>query len=482
MILKELIKDIIVSSVSGDTGMYISALTFDSRNISPDCLFAAVRGTASDGHHYISQAIQDGARAIICEKIPEVKESEVCYIEVKNSRSAISFIASAWYGHPSRELKLVGITGTNGKTTIATLLYKVNTGLGYKAGILSTIEILICGESFPATHTTPDALQVNMWLRKMVDAGCSYCFMEVSSHAVSQHRIDGLQFDAGIFTNITHDHLDYHKDFKSYLEAKKKFFDDLPLNSFALTNANDKNGEIMLQNCNGSKYRYSLGRMSDFKGKIIEQHFEGMNMQINGKEVWLRLTGKFNALNILAVYGACVLLGHKGDKVLRVLSDVSAVEGRFEIHKGPNGGIAIIDYAHTDDALKNVLETIREVNSDKRELITVVGAGGDRDKSKRPKMGAVAAALSDKVILTSDNPRSEKAETIMMEMENGVPVERLGIILKITNREEAIKTACLLGGNHSIILIAGKGHEKYQIINGEKYHFDDKEILIKYLM
>jgi UDP-N-acetylmuramoyl-L-alanyl-D-glutamate--2,6-diaminopimelate ligase len=390
-------------------------------------------------------------------------------------------IASSWYGHPSKEIKLVGITGTNGKTTVATLLYKVNTSLGFKAGILTTIEVIINNTSYPATHTTPDAMQINKWLRQMVDTGCEYCFMEVSSHAASQHRIDGLKFDGGVFTNLTHDHLDYHMDFRKYLEAKKLFFDQLDSSAFALTNSNDRNGEVMLQNCKAEKLRYSLGKMSDFHGKIMELYFEGMRLQINEKEVWVRLTGKFNALNILAVYGTLLLLGHKDEEVLQALSSAGAVEGRFDIVKGEQGSIAIIDYAHTDDALKNVLETIHEVNQENREIITVVGAGGDRDKAKRPKMGAVAANLSSKVILTSDNPRSESAEMIMTEMEKGVSPDQLGNILKIADREEAIKTACLLAGVGSIILIAGKGHEKYQIINGEKRHFDDKEIVAKYI-
>jgi len=427
------------------------------------------------------RAEEAGAGAIVCEVLPSVKKEGVTYIEVENSRRALSMIASAWYGHPSKEIKLVGITGTNGKTTIATLLYKVNTGLGFKAGILTTIEVIIDQTSYPATHTTPDALQINKWLREMVNVGCEYCFMEVSSHAVSQHRIDGLDFNGGVFTNLTQDHLDYHKDFREYLEAKKMFFDQLGKGAFALTNSNDRNGEVMIQNCIAEKFRYSLGRVTDFNGKILELLFEGMHMQINDREVWVRLTGKFNAMNILAVYGVTVLLGQKEEEVLEALSNAGAVEGRFDIIKGSKERVAIVDYAHTEDALRNVLETIHEVKIENRELITVVGAGGDRDKSKRPKMGAAAASLSSKVIFTSDNPRSELAVNIMAEMEKGVPTELLENVLKIEDREEAIKTACLLAGKGSVILIAGKGHEKYQLINGDKHHFDDKEIVTKYL-
>ncbi|MCA1746910.1 MAG: UDP-N-acetylmuramoyl-L-alanyl-D-glutamate--2,6-diaminopimelate ligase, partial [Bacteroidales bacterium] len=347
---------------------------------------------------------------------------------------------------PSREINLVGITGTNGKTTIVTLLHQVHATLGYKSGMLTTIEVIIHDKIIPATHTTPDALQINRSIREMVDQGCAYCFMEVSSHAASQHRIDGLFFKGGVFTNLTHDHLDYHKNFREYLEAKKSFFDQLGKDAFVLTNADDRNGEVMIQSCRAAKYRYGLGRIADYHGKVLETLFEGMRMQINEKELWARLTGRFNASNILAVYGTSILLGHDELQVLEAISSAGAVEGRFEVVRGPEGNVAIVDYAHTDDALRNVLETIREVNRDERQVITVVGAGGDRDRSKRAKMGGVAASMSNMVIFTSDNPRSEDPVAIMQEMEKGVKDENSADVLKIADREEAIKTACVMGG------------------------------------
>ena len=481
MKLNQLIQDLDLIRVAGDTDREVSAVTFDSRGVTGGSLFVAVRGTEADGHRFIPAAVKAGAAAVVCEELPKETEEGVTYLLTSNSRRALALIASAWYRHPSKEINLVGVTGTNGKTTIATLLYKVNTSLGYKAGVLSTIEVIIHNRAYPATHTTPDPLQINKWLREMVDQDCSYCFMEVSSHAASQHRIDGLHFRGGLFTNLTHDHLDYHKDFKEYLEAKRSFFNQLGEDAFALTNIDDRNGEVMLQNCRAAKSRYSLERFADYHGRVLESYFEGMRLQINDKEVWVRLTGRFNASNILAVYGASLLLGHDELEVLEAISKADAAEGRFEVLKGAGGTIAIIDYAHTDDALKNVLETIQEVNKGERQVITVVGAGGDRDRTKRAKMGAVAAGLSSRVILTSDNPRSEDPAAIMQEMEQGVPAERAGDILKITDREEAIKTACMLAGPAAVILVAGKGHEKYQEIGGVKRHFDDKEIVAKYL-
>ncbi len=481
MKLSGLIQDISLISIKGDAEREISGVTFDSRKITAGSLFVAIRGTGTDGHLFIKSAGESGAAAILCEELPLEKDDNITYIHTSNTRKALAQIASAWYGYPSRELEIVGVTGTNGKTTIATLLYKVNTGLGYKAGILTTIEILINGKSFPATHTTPDPLQINMWLREMVNAGCQYCFMEVSSHAASQYRVSGLSFRGGIFTNLTHDHLDYHKDFREYIEAKKSFFDQLEKGAFALSNSDDKNGEVMMQNSKAEKSRYGLSGLSDFHCRILESRFEGMGLKINDKELWVRLTGRFNAYNILAVYGACILLGHDEDQVLQQLSVAGPAEGRFEVSTGSKGTVAVIDYAHTDDALKNVLETIHEVNRKKREVITVIGAGGERDKTKRPKMGMVAAVLSSKVILTSDNPRSEDPVRIIEEMEGGIPDERRKLVLKITDREEAIKTACMLAADGAIILVAGKGHEKYQEINGVKRPFDDKEILNKYL-
>jgi UDP-N-acetylmuramoyl-L-alanyl-D-glutamate--2,6-diaminopimelate ligase len=481
MKLSNLIQDLEVIRVVGDTEREIAAVVFDSRTVTAGSLFVAIPGTVVDGHQYIPQAVKAGTAAVVCEEPPEEKDEGVTYIITKNSRRAVALIASAWYGHPSREINLVGITGTNGKTTIATLLYKVNTGLGYKAGILTTIEIIIHDRSYPATHTTPDPLQINRWLREMVDRGCEYCFMEVSSHAASQHRIDGLHFKGGVFTNLTHDHLDYHKDFREYLVAKQSFFNQLGEEAFALTNVDDKNGEVMLQGCRAKKYRYGMKRIADYHGRVLESHFEGMRLKINEKEVWVRLTGRFNASNILAVFGTSLLLGHNELQVLEAISSTAAAEGRFEVLRGPGGQVAVIDYAHTDDALRNVLETIREVNSEERQIITVVGAGGDRDRTKRAKMGNVAAKLSDKVIFTSDNPRSEDPAAIMREMEQGVPAEKAGDVLKIADREEAIRTACMLGGVDPVILVAGKGHEKYQEIAGERRHFDDKEIVKRYL-
>lgn len=481
MKLNQLIQDLDLIRVTGNTDREVSSVVFDSGNVTAGSLFVAVRGTAADGHHFIPAAVKTGAVAVVCEALPEETEEEVTYIVTGNSRRALALIASAWYGHPSGEINLVGITGTNGKTTIATLLYKVHNSLGYKTGILTTIEVIIHDRSYPATHTTPDPLQINRWLREMVDQGCSYCFMEVSSHAASQHRIDGLHFRGGIFTNLTHDHLDYHKDFREYLEAKQSFFNQLDESAFALTNSDDRNGDVMLQSCRAQKYRYSLRKFADFQGRVLETYFEGMRLQINDKEVWVRLTGRFNASNILAVYGASLLLGHDELQALEAISKAGAAEGRFEVLKGSGGTIAVIDYAHTDDALKNVLETIREVNTGSRQVITVVGAGGDRDRTKRAGMGAVAAELSSKVILTSDNPRSEDPAVIMEEMEQGIPAERAGDILKITDREEAIKTACMLADPATVILVAGKGHEKYQEIGGVKRHFDDKEIVARYL-
>jgi UDP-N-acetylmuramoyl-L-alanyl-D-glutamate--2,6-diaminopimelate ligase len=467
--------------VEGERDREIASVTFDSRDVAAGSLFVAVSGTESDGHKYIPQAIRLGATALVCENIPEERDEQVTWIQVKNSRIAISLIASAWYENPSEELYLTGITGTNGKTTIATLLYKVQTGLGYKAGLLSTNEVLINNKSYPATHTTPDPMQINAYLRQMVDEGCQYCFMEVSSHAASQHRIAGLKFKVAAFTNLTHEHLDYHKDFRDYLEAKRSFFNLLDKDAKALVNADDKNGLVMTQNSKAKTYTYSLRRMSEFRGKIIEAHFDGTQLQINEDEIWVRLTGKFNAYNLLAVYGVSLLLGHEKEQVLQVMSGLEAVEGRFQTMKGKNGCMAVIDYAHTDDALRNVLETIRDVDQEGREIISVLGAGGDRDKSKRPKMAAVASELSHKVILTSDNPRSEDTATIIEEMVSGIASDKEMQVLKIIDREEAIKTACMLAGEKSIILVAGKGHEKYQEIKGEKHPFDDKAIVSKYL-
>ena len=444
--------------ITGSSRKEITGVTFDSRQVTEGALFVAIRGIKADGHAYIGQACEQGAACVVCEQVPEDQAGEVTWVEVEDSRMALAQIASAWHGHPSRELRM-----------------------GYRAGLLSTIEVLIGGRRFPATHTTPDPMRINGYLREMVDAGCEFCFMEVSSHAVSQKRIAGLQFDGAVFTNLTHDHLDYHGTFRKYLEAKKEFFDGLEAEAFALVNSDDKNGEVMLQNCAAEKYRYGLRRMADFRGRILEPLFEGSHMEINGRETWIRLPGTFNASNILAIYGVSVLLGHAPVEVLEQISALSPVPGRFETLRGDSGTTAVVDFAHTDDALENVLQTIRGVNRGSGEIIVVVGAGGDRDRTKRPKMGAVAAKLADKVILTSDNPRSESPEAILAGMEEGIPQPERGRVMKITDREEAIKTACMLAREKDVILVAGKGHEKTQEIMGVKHPFDDTEVIRNYL-
>lgn len=481
MRLKVLIEDIDVLEFQGEKDLEILDVCFDSRKIEAGALYVAIPGNFVDGHKYIPQAIEAGAIAIVCEVLPEKFSDEVSYVIVQDARKALAMLASAWFDKPSKEIKLVGVTGTNGKTTVVSLLYQVHVGLGYKVGMLTTIEVLVNDKSYPATHTTPDPMQINRWLRLMVDEGCDYCFMEVSSHAIAQKRVIGLRFLGGIFTNLSHDHLDYHKDFKTYLEVKQSWFTRFARDDFALVNSNDKNGEVMVQLSKAEKYSYGIGRVADYKGKIIEMHFDGMHLQINGMDLWVRLTGRFNASNILAVFGACDLLRQETGEILEQLSMVQSAEGRFDVYESKSGNIGIVDYAHTDDALKNVLETIREVNVDGRQVITIIGAGGNRDREKRPKMGKVAVSLSDKVILTSDNPRSEKPEDIIDEIETGVPGEKAGDVLKIKDREEAIKTACMLGSKKSIILLAGKGHEKYQLIGSERRHFDDKEMIVKYI-
>ncbi len=478
---EELIGFVPGNRITGRTDREITGVTFDSRLVTEGGLFVAIRGTVADGHAYIGQACGKGAACVVCEQLPEDPAGGVTWVEVDDSRRALAHIAAAWYGHPSRELRMVGVTGTNGKTTVTTLLYRLHAGLGYRAGLLSTIEVMIGAERFPATHTTPDPMRINGYLRQMVDAGCEFCFMEVSSHAVSQERIAGLQFDGAVFTNLTHDHLDYHGTFREYLEAKKAFFDGLEAKAFALVNSDDKNGEVMLQNCAAEKYRYGLRRVADFRGKILEPLFEGSRMEINEQETWIRLPGTFNASNILAIYGVSVLLGHAPVEVLEQISKLSPVPGRFEILRGESGTTAVVDFAHTDDALENVMQTIREVNRGSGEIIVVVGAGGDRDQTKRPKMGAVAAKLADKVILTSDNPRSESPEAILAGMEEGIPRQERGRVMKITDREEAIKTACMLAREKDVILVAGKGHEKTQEIMGVKHPFDDTEVIRNYL-
>ncbi len=466
-----------ITGLKGETNPEIQGITFDSRAVKGGALFVAIRGTQADGHLFIPQALAAGAAAIICEEDPAGREADAVWIRVPDSRSALARVASTFHGNPSQELQLVGITGTNGKTTIATLLHQVHTRLGFSAGLLSTIQVLIGNESRPATHTTPDPMQINAYLREMVERGCEYCFMEVSSHAVDQERITGLQFAGGVFTNLTRDHLDYHKSFKEYLRVKKRFFDQLTGDAFALVNADDKHGKVMLQNCRAEPHTFSLRSMSEFRGKLVEMHLDGSSMEINGTEVWIRLPGRFNASNLLCVYGVSILLGQHPQDVFRAISQMDPVSGRFESFRRGNGATGIVDYAHTPDALQKVLETIHEVNVKGGQIITVVGAGGNRDRGKRPVMARIAAEASDKLILTSDNPRNEDPELILDEMMAGIPPGLRDRTMRIVSREEAIRSACILAGSKDIILVAGKGHEKTQEIGGVKRAFDDLEIL-----
>ena len=480
--LADILRNVDVLEIQGNENIEISSIEFDSRKAGKGSLFAAVKGTKADGHNFISGVIEAGAIAVVCEQLPSETDKNTTYIKVKCSSRALGIMASNFFDNPSEKLKLVGVTGTNGKTTVATLLYDLYKKLGYIPGLISTIKVMVGEKTIEATHTTPDALQINRLLKQMVDEGCSHCFMEVSSHSIDQHRIAGLNFTGGIFTNITHDHLDYHKTFDQYLNAKKKFFDDLPETAFALTNIDDKNGLVMLQNTLALKKSYSLKRPSDFRAKIIESSFEGMQLDIDGEEFWTKLVGKFNVYNLLAVYASAILLGENKQEILTALSTEEAVEGRFDFIRSQNNVYGIVDYAHTPDALKNVLDTINSIRTGNEELITVVGAGGDRDTAKRPIMAEVASNKSTKVILTSDNPRSEDPEEIVRQMEKGVGGENYMKVFSIINRREAIKTACALAKPGDIILVAGKGHEKYQEIKGVKHHFDDKEVIREFLL
>ena len=466
-----------IVDIAGDTGRDIGGITFDSRDVEPGDLFVAIRGTGADGHDFIDQALNGGAIAVVSEEDPKKEDDRITWIRVPHSRKALALMASAYFGYPSRDLQLVGITGTNGKTTISTLLHRIHTNMGYRAGLISTIQVLVGDVVHPATHTTPDPMQVNSFLKKMVDSGCGYCFMEVSSHAIDQNRVEGLDFNGGVFTNLTREHLDYHQDFKTYLTVKKRFFDNLSEGAFALVNGDDRNGKVMLQNCRARKYSFGLRSAGDFRGRINEMHMEGTSMEINGTEVWVSLPGRFNASNLLSTYAVAVLLGQHPNDVLRELSQLVSVRGRFETFRSERGIIGIIDYAHTPDALSNVLETIREVNFSGGEIITVVGAGGNRDRGKRPQMARIAAEASHKVILTSDNPRNEDPERIIDDMMEGIPEKLKSRILRITDREEAIRTACMLAASGDIILVAGKGHERYQVIGDRKIAFDDMKIL-----
>jgi UDP-N-acetylmuramoyl-L-alanyl-D-glutamate--2,6-diaminopimelate ligase len=476
-LLSDLLYKVRLEEVIGSTHMAISSVAFDSRKVKKDTLFAATIGTQSDGHDFIQNAIDAGAVAILCERLPEKRSENITYIKVNDSSQALGYIACNFYDNPSEKLFLVGVTGTNGKTTTVSLLYSLFRLLGYSVGLLSTVQNKINQTVIPATHTTPDALALNELLNTMVQHGCEYAFMEVSSHAVVQNRIAGLQFSGAVFTNITHDHLDYHKTFDEYIKAKKKFFDQLPSDAFALVNKDDKNGMVMLQNTKAKKHTYGLKTVVDYKCKIVENHLNGLLLQINNLEVWVKLIGTFNAYNVLAVYAAAHLLKQDSTSILTSLSNLNSVEGRFQYIKSQNGVIGIVDYAHTPDALKNVLETINEIRTGNEQVITLIGCGGDRDAAKRPVMAAIACELSNKVILTSDNPRSEDPEEILNQMQKGVsPVDQKKT-LRITDRKEAIRTACSFGQKGDIILIAGKGHEKYQEIKGVKHAFDDLEIL-----
>lgn len=453
----------------------VSGLCFDSRAVKPGDVFVATRGTAVDGHDFIAKAVEQGAVAVVCETLPENRAEGVVYVQTADSAEALGVMASNFYGRPSQQLTLVGVTGTNGKTTIATLLYQLFRSLGYKVGLLSTVCNYVDDEAVESTHTTPDALELNALLARMVAAGCEYAFMECSSHAIDQRRIAGLRFRGGIFTNLTRDHMDYHKTVDNYLKAKKRFFDDLPRDAFALTNLDDKNGEVMLQNCAAQKKTYSIRTLADFKTRVLESSFEGMLLEMNGREISLPFVGRFNASNLTAVFGAAVLLGFDEDEILCRLSALHAVSGRFETIVSPSGVTAIVDYAHTPDALANVLATINDVRLGKGTLITVVGCGGNRDKGKRPIMAREAVNASNRVILTSDNPRDEEPQAILDDMLAGLDDEQKRCVLVIADRREAIKTAAALAQRGDVILVAGKGHENYQIVKGVKHHFDDHE-------
>lgn len=477
MKLTEIIQPVTLTETVGCTDLDITGIQMDSRLIEPGQLFVAVRGTQTDGHAYIDKAIEKGAVAVVCEQIPEVRQPGVTYLSTPDTEDAVGKLATTFYGDPTSKLDLVGVTGTNGKTTIATLLYDMFRHFGYKVGLLSTVCNYIDGEAIPTDHTTPDPITLNRLLGRMADEGCKYAFMEVSSHSVAQKRIGGLKFAGGIFTNLTRDHLDYHKTVENYLKAKKAFFDGLPKTAFALTNADDKNGMVMVQNTRAKVATYSLSTLCDFKGKVLEDGFEGMLMDINQREVNVQFIGRFNASNLLAVYGAACLLGKQPEEVLIALSMLRPVSGRFDALRSPKGYTAIVDYAHTPDALENVLNAIQEVLDGRGKVITVVGAGGNRDKGKRPLMAQEAVKQSDKVIITSDNPRFEEPQDIINDMLAGVSKEDMSRVLAIVERKEAIRTACMLAQPGDVILVAGKGHENYQDVKGVKHHFDDKEVL-----
>ncbi|MDH5474080.1 MAG: UDP-N-acetylmuramoyl-L-alanyl-D-glutamate--2,6-diaminopimelate ligase [Cyclobacteriaceae bacterium] len=476
-ILKHILKNVSLITSSGNMEVVVNDICFDSRKVTKDSLFVAVKGTQVDGHDYIEKAIHDGAVVVIAQQLPDSLQKGVTYLTVKNSAQCLGVVSSNFYDNPSRKMFLIGITGTNGKTTTVTLLYHLFMKLGYKTGLISTVENKIINEEIPATHTTPDPIQLNQLLHKMVKSGCTHCFMEVSSHAIDQERVAGLEYSGAIFTNISHDHLDYHKTFDAYIAVKKKLFDGLNSDAFALINKDDKRGTIMLQNTKANKHTYAFKSIADFKGKIISNSLEGLEIQIDNKEAWFRLIGEFNGYNLLAAYSCGILLGEEPENVLAQLTLLSAASGRFEQISNNANIIAIVDYAHTPDALKNVLTTINNFRTGNEQLITVVGCGGNRDKEKRPLMASIATSLSNKVVLTSDNPRDEDPDEIINEMKQGVSPSDYRKTIVLSDREEAIKTACLLAQERDIILVAGKGHETYQEIRGVKHHFDDREVL-----
>ncbi|WP_264532362.1 UDP-N-acetylmuramoyl-L-alanyl-D-glutamate--2,6-diaminopimelate ligase [Flavobacterium sp. N502540] len=474
-ILKDILYKVAIESVTGSTEIDIHKIDFDSRKIEENDVFVAIRGSLSDGHDYIEKAIKLGAIAIICDTLPENIEKGITYIKVKDTNAALAFMAANYFGNPSEKLKLVGVTGTNGKTTIASLLFQLFQKAGFKVGLLSTVKIRIDETEFPATHTTPDSITINYYLNEMIEAGVTHCFMEVSSHGIHQKRTEALHFVGGIFTNLSHDHLDYHPTFAEYRDVKKSFFDSLPKTAFVLSNIDDKNGSVMLQNTVARKFTYALKTYADFKAQILESQLSGLLLKVNDNEVWVKLIGTFNAYNVLAIYGTAVELGMDSLEALRLLSDLESVSGRFQYIVSEGNITAIVDYAHTPDALDNVLKTINDIRTKNEQLLTVVGCGGNRDKTKRPIMAKIATDLSDKAILTSDNPRNEDPEVILDEMEKGVEAHNYKKILRISDRKQAIKTACQLAQPNDIILIAGKGHETYQEINGVRHHFDDME-------
>ena len=476
-ILKDIVYKVAIEAIKGSTDIAIKKVEFDSRKIETNDLFVAIRGTISDGHDFIEKAIELGASAIICDTLPAAISEGVTYVQVKDTNAALAVVAANYYDNPSKKLQLVGVTGTNGKTTIASLLYQLYKKAGHKVGLLSTVKIMVDDVEYKATHTTPDSITINRYLATMVDAGVTYCFMEVSSHGIHQKRTESLHFVGGVFTNLSHDHLDYHATFAEYRDVKKSFFDHLPKTAFALSNIDDKNGPVLLQNTVAKKCTYALKSYADYKAQILESQLSGLLLKINGNEVWVKLIGTFNAYNLLAIYGTAIELGMESLEALRLLSELESVSGRFQYIVSEANITAIVDYAHTPDALENVLKTINDIRTKNEQLITVVGCGGNRDKAKRPVMGGIASDLSDKAILTSDNPRNEDATVIISEMEEGVAPQNFKRILSITDRKQAIKTACQLAQPNDIILIAGKGHETYQEIEGVRHDFDDMKIV-----